>query len=513
MKTNQHSTPSRPAVRRAVHLLLLTLALVAGLGGAHAATGTPPDKMTYQGFLADGTGVPLGNANPANHVTVFRIWPADTGGAAGTALWSEVQTVTIDKGNFSVILGDGLQFGTEAHGALSAVFASGSASDRYLEITVTIGGAPVTIAPRLQLVAAPYALLSTSATKLVNPDGSTLLSAPSTGSLTVNGALAATSLTASGTVTANNFVGSGSNLTGVIKSGGDFVTANIVATNTLAVGIKTNTRATLEVIGARGISGLSGAATWIGAGSTTLGQGTWSGGPVGIYCDHVGASPQWTAFSDARIKNIVGRSDGVTDLATLMGIEITAYTHKDAFQNGAGVHKKVIAQQVEKIYPTAINKIAGKVPDIYKKASVKDGWVQLTTDLKTGEKVNLSTEAGAAIHEVLQVRVDAFRVALPASVSEVFVYGREVNDFRTVDYDALSMLNISATQELSRQVEALRKSEARITELEQKTSQMGAMERKLADLEKLLAQVVAGRKDERPAAEAPAPSAKTGNNP
>ena len=151
------------------------------------------------------------------------------------------------------------------------------------------------------------------------------------------------------------------------------------------------------------------------------------------------------------------------------------------------------------------------MPDIYKSASVKDGWVQVATDLKTGEKVSLSAETGYGTHEVLQVRDGAFRVALPASVNQVFVYGREVNDFRAVDYEALAILNLSATQELARQVEALRKSEARIAELEQKTSQMGAMERKLADLEKLLSQVVAGRKDERPAAEAPA-AAKTGNN-
>ncbi|WP_262708345.1 hypothetical protein [Chryseobacterium sp. CH21] len=31
---------------------------------------------------------------------------------------------------------------------------------------------------------------------------------------------------------------------------------------------------------------------------------------------------------------------------------------------------------------------------------------------------------------------------------KLFVYGTEVSDLRTVDYDALSMLNISATQEL-----------------------------------------------------------------
>jgi hypothetical protein len=35
----------------------------------------------------------------------------------------------------------------------------------------------------------------------------------------------------------------------------------------------------------------------------------------------------------------------------------------------------------------------------------------------------------------------------------VFVYGREVKDLRTVDYEAISMLNVSATQELARKLE------------------------------------------------------------
>ncbi|MCB1237540.1 MAG: hypothetical protein KDM91_20920, partial [Verrucomicrobiae bacterium] len=59
----------------------------------------------------------------------------------------------------------------------------------------------------------------------------------------------------------------------------------------------------------------------------------------------------------------------------------------------------------------------------------------------------------------------------------VFVYGREVDDFRSVDYEAISMLNVSATQELARRVEtgreeneALREENAklkqRLTELE-----------------------------------------------
>ena len=35
----------------------------------------------------------------------------------------------------------------------------------------------------------------------------------------------------------------------------------------------------------------------------------------------------------------------------------------------------------------------------------------------------------------------------------LFVYGTEINDLLAVDYDAISMLNVSATQELSKQLD------------------------------------------------------------
>ena len=229
-----------------------------------------------------------------------------------------------------------------------------------------------------------------------------------------------------------------------------------------------------------------------------------------IFADGPVAATMFYALSDARIKKVQGRSDGSADLTTLMDIEVTDYTYKDVHQKGDGKHKKVSAQQVEKIYPQAVSKSTGPVPDIYERANVISGRVFLPTDLKVGEKVRLTSEKGDTVHEVLEVRASSFRVDLPESITSVFVYGREVNDFRSVDYEALAMLNVSATQELARQVEALRKSEARIAELEQKNSQLSALERKVAELEKLLSQVVAGR-NAAPTAEAPA-AAKTGNN-
>ena len=59
---------------------------------------------------------------------------------------------------------------------------------------------------------------------------------------------------------------------------------------------------------------------------------------------------------------------------------------------------------------------------------------------------------------------------------QLFVYGKRVDDFLAVDYDRIFTLSVGALQELSKQVQeqgdALRKSESRIRELEQKAARL-----------------------------------------
>lgn len=172
-----------------------------------------------------------------------------------------------------------------------------------------------------------------------------------------------------------------------------------------------------------------------------------------IYATGEVAALEFNAHSDARIKNIQGHSDGAADLVTLSQIEITDYTLKDVIANDSTPFKKVIGQQVEAVYPQAVNLSTDVVPDIYQKATIKDGWVMLATDLQIGERVRLIGENKQGIHEVLEVTRDRFRTDFVADGEAVFVYGREVEDFRNVDYDAIAMLNVSATQELNRLVE------------------------------------------------------------
>ncbi|MGY8690208.1 MAG: tail fiber domain-containing protein, partial [Verrucomicrobiales bacterium] len=73
--------------------------------------------------------------------------------------------------------------------------------------------------------------------------------------------------------------------------------------------------------------------------------------PVSIYAEHSVEASHILLHSDERIKRIDGRSDQVDDLATLLAIEVTDYTHIDTIGKGNRRQKKLIAQQVEKVYP------------------------------------------------------------------------------------------------------------------------------------------------------------------
>ena len=157
------------------------------------------------------------------------------------------------------------------------------------------------------------------------------------------------------------------------------------------------------------------------------------------------------AFSDERIKDVIGRSNSKEDLSDLLAVEVTDYKMKDKVQYGEKVTKKVIAQQLKTVFPQAVSLQTKVIPDIYKVSEIKEGYIDLHTDLKKGDKVKLIFEddeqTSDELVEVLSTDKNGFTVD-SKKVGKVFVYGKEIDDFHIVDYDAVSMLNVSATQEL-----------------------------------------------------------------
>jgi hypothetical protein len=241
----------------------------------------------------------------------------------------------------------------------------------------------------------------------------------------------------------------------------------------------------------------------INASYTSYGRLTTNGGksdntnrtntPLSIRASGHIMCPTFDIDSDERIKTAIEPSDSREDLGTLLGIEIADYKYIDTIANGNKPQKKVIAQQVENVFPQAINKSTGSIPDIFKSAEIADGWVLLATDLKVGERVRLIGEKDEAIEEVIEVRGDAFRTAFKPSGDQVFVHGREVEDYRTVDYDAIAMLNVSATQQIKKEkdaeIQALRNENAALRR--ELTAKNASLEARLIALERSMPKAAA----------------------
>ncbi|MEJ6506301.1 MAG: tail fiber domain-containing protein, partial [Crocinitomicaceae bacterium] len=182
-----------------------------------------------------------------------------------------------------------------------------------------------------------------------------------------------------------------------------------------------------------------------------------------IFATHRIVAGEFNAISDARIKNIDGLTDSKKDLEILSKIEITDYHMIDP-THGTKPIKKAIAQQLETIYPQAVSKSTNIIPDIYELANCESGKIHIENTLEKGDRVRLIFEDNEEIANVTEAYANHFKVDLNVS-GKVFVYGREVGDFRTVDYQAVSMLNVSATQALLKKIEALEKENKKLKEV------------------------------------------------
>ena len=180
----------------------------------------------------------------------------------------------------------------------------------------------------------------------------------------------------------------------------------------------------------------------------------------------------FVATSDQRIKNKIGLTNTQGDLNDLSKIEITNYKYIDEFNNGSKLHKKVIAQQLNSVYPLAVDTTKGIIPNVYevaKHVSVKNNSTLITTnkahDFKTGDEVKLIIEnLGEKLVHVDVVDDHTFSVN-EIIHDKVFVFGKHIDDLLIVDYDALTTLTISATQELLKRIELLEKENYQLKEL------------------------------------------------
>lgn len=220
------------------------------------------------------------------------------------------------------------------------------------------------------------------------------------------------------------------------------------------------------------------------------------------------------AYSDSRIKNSKGVSNSSSDLETVNALKITDYTMKDVVTYGNKPFKKVIAQEVEAVYPDVVSKHRDFVPNVYQPCSdiekMSSGYLlrfhkphQISNTAKK-LRVLTSDEKGMEQVEIVRIPTDNSVIVNVADIkgNRCFVYGEEVDDFRTVDYEGLTTLTISATQELSKLVNKLQHENddltAAIEELKKKNEfQIDHLKAEMANLKALFLNNEAGKEADK----------------
>lgn len=242
------------------------------------------------------------------------------------------------------------------------------------------------------------------------------------------------------------------------------------------------------------------AGKYFGSASTTL--QSWSGGDrfLSIWASHAITAPSFYAYSDKRIKNNIKSTTTSNELSFINKINIVNYNYIDNIQNGNELQKGVIAQEIEKIAPEAITTLTDFIPNVYavstkaienKEKNTLTVTVAKPIEFKVGDLVKLISNDKEKSYEVIAVNGDnQFTVKdweETLNDGRVFVYGKQVNDYKSVNYDYLFTANIAATQELYKMIIDLQNENAKLkTEMSNVNSLQGQLDVIRAQLDALV---------------------------
>lgn len=176
--------------------------------------------------------------------------------------------------------------------------------------------------------------------------------------------------------------------------------------------------------------------------------------------NHIWAQTGIITSSDARIKKDIEDIDDDNALNQILAIEPKIYNYIDPRRQRQDVYG-FIAQQVREVIPNAVRLQTAYIPDICCEAMLYDNVLMINEDIPVQlvendriciyyqrEEYTLLIED---IYSENTYRVDnCFNLK-----GTVFIYGRIVNDFHTIDKDYIYTLNVCATQDLHRRQQSM----------------------------------------------------------
>jgi hypothetical protein len=157
--------------------------------------------------------------------------------------------------------------------------------------------------------------------------------------------------------------------------------------------------------------------------------------------------------SDIRIKKEINDITDDGALQQILAIQPKTYKYIDYLSKNNSTVYGFIAQQVKEVIPHAVELVKGIIPNIYKRAICDSNIITLendvSQDLNLNDNIKIYDEFGNDnMYNITEINSNVIKIDKDINTSNIFVFGKEVDDFHTLKKDYIFTLNVCATQEL-----------------------------------------------------------------
>jgi hypothetical protein len=188
-------------------------------------------------------------------------------------------------------------------------------------------------------------------------------------------------------------------------------------------------------------------------------------------------------LSDRRIKRDIVEINDETALNMILQVQPTTYYYRDEARNrGNGKVYGFIAQQIKEVIPDAVHTSKEVIANIYKTCLIynkREIYYSIPQDVAIDTEVRILDKEGSEKgdrYKIKEISEDYFVIDKDIETDEAFVYGYNVDDFHSLNKDYIFTLNVCATQELHRRIEAqnvvIKSQDDRIKDLEMKMERL-----------------------------------------